>query len=71
MQKWYNKSVGKESVMSMITVNKNVQSEFFMSSMEELVPEDNLFRKIERNIDFAFIYDEVKDLYCCTSGDQV
>ena len=68
MQKWYNKSVGKESVMSMITVNKNVQSEFFMSSMEELVPEDNLFRKIERHIDFAFIYDEVKDLYCEDNG---
>jgi len=36
--------------------------------MEELVPEDSLFRKIDKYIDFSFIYDEVKDLYCATNG---
>lgn len=52
----------------MISINKNVQSEFFMSSMEELVPADNLFRKIDRYIDFTFIYDEVKGLYSEDNG---
>lgn len=36
--------------------------------MDELVQEDSLFRKIDACIDFTFIYEEVKDLYCCTNG---
>ena len=36
--------------------------------MDELVAEDSLFRKIDACIDFTFIYEEVKDLYCCTNG---
>ena len=52
----------------MITINKNIQSEILMTTMEELVPEDSLFRKIDKYIDFTFIYDEVKDLYCENNG---
>ena len=52
----------------MITINKNIQSEILMTTMEELVPEDSLFRKIDKYIDFTFIYDEVKDLYCKDNG---
>ena len=48
----------------MITINKNIQSEILMTTMEEIVPEDSLFRKIDKYIDFTFIYDKVKDLYC-------
>ena len=36
--------------------------------MEEIVPENSLFRKIDKYIDFTFIYDEVKDLYCENNG---
>ena len=36
--------------------------------MEEIVPEDSLFRKIDKYIDFTFIYEEVKDLYCDNNG---
>ena len=39
-----------------------------MTTMEELVPEDSLFRKIDKYIDFTFIYEEVKDLYCEDNG---
>ena len=46
------------------TINKNIQSEILMTSMEEIVPEDSLFRKVDKYIDFTFIYEEVKDLYC-------
>ena len=52
----------------MITINKNVQSEILMTTMEEIVPQDSLFRKVDKYIDFAFIYDEVKDLYCSDNG---
>ena len=52
----------------MITINKNIQSEILISTMEELVPQDSLFRMIDKCIDFTFIYDEVKDLYCEDNG---
>ncbi len=32
-------------------------------SLEDLVPEDHLIRKIDKAIDLDFIYDEVKELY--------
>ena len=32
-------------------------------TLENLVPQDHLVRKIERCMDFTFIEDEVKDLY--------
>lgn len=52
----------------MISINKNIQSEILMTTMEEIVPQDSLFRKIDKYIDFTFIYDEVKDLYCDNNG---
>ena len=52
----------------MISINKNIQSEILMTTMEEIVPEDSLFRKIDKYIDFTFIYDKVKELYCENNG---
>ena len=52
----------------MISINKNIQSEILMTTMEEIVPEDSLFRKIDKYIDFTFIYDKVKNLYCENNG---
>ena len=52
----------------MITINKNIQSEILMTTMEELVPKDSLFRKVDKYIDFTFIYEEVKELYCDNNG---
>ena len=52
----------------MLTINKNIQSEILMTTMEEIVPQDSLFRKVDKYIDFTFIYDEVKDLYCSNNG---
>ena len=54
--------------MKMISINKNIQSEILMTTMEELVPEDSLFRKVDKYIDFTFIYEKVKDLYCSDNG---
>ena len=52
----------------MISINRNIQSEILMTTMEEIVPQDSLFRKVAKYIDFTFIYDEVKDLYCDNNG---
>lgn len=37
-------------------------------ALDELVPQDHLVRKIEKVIDFSFIYDLVKDLYSADQG---
>ncbi len=37
-------------------------------SLDELVPQDHLVRKIEHSIDFSFIYDLVEDRYCLDNG---
>jgi len=37
-------------------------------SIEELVPKDHLLRKIDKVIDFSFIREKVKDLYCADNG---
>jgi len=34
----------------------------------QLVPEDHLLRKIDKTIDFTFIYKKVEDLYCKDNG---
>ena len=34
-----------------------------MVSLDEMVPEDHLVRKLEKAINFSFIYDLVEDLY--------
>jgi transposase len=37
-------------------------------SIEEMVPKDHLLRKIDKVIDFGFIREKVKDLYCADNG---
>lgn len=44
------------------------QHQLEMVTLEELVPQDHLLRKIERHIDFSFIHDEVRHLYCEDNG---
>ena len=39
-----------------------------MLSLDDLVPKDHLVRKIEAAIDWSFIYDLVKPLYCDDNG---
>lgn len=39
------------------------QLEFEFVSIEELVPEDHLLRKIDRYIDFSFIPEKVRPYY--------
>ena len=41
----------------MLRTNKNIQQELLLCTMEDLVPENSIFRKIDKYIDFNFIYD--------------
>jgi transposase len=44
------------------------QQDLEMVSVESLVPSGHLLRKIERVVDFSFIHDRVKHLYCEDNG---
>lgn len=52
----------------MLSKKENIQSEMILYTLEDLVPEDSLYRKIDKYIDFTFIYDKVKDLYSENNG---
>jgi len=54
----------------MMTEQKTVQLKLInhIITIEDLVPQDHFLRKVERLIDFSFIYEEVRDLYCKDNG---
>ena len=52
----------------MLVQKEDAQNKIILYTMEDLVPKDSLFRKIDKYIDFDFIYDEVKDMYCAMNG---
>ena len=52
----------------MITKSGRKSSQIEMVSLDQLVPEDHILRKIDENIDFSFIYDLVEEKYCTDNG---
>lgn len=44
------------------------QNELEFVDIETLVPKDHLLRKIDRHVDFSFIYEKVEHLYCSDNG---
>ncbi len=44
------------------------QSRLEMVTLEQLVPADHLLRQIDDVVDFSFIHDRVRDLYCRDNG---
>jgi transposase len=44
------------------------QSTLEFVCIDELVPPDHLLRKVDKHIDFRFIHDRVKGLYCADNG---
>ncbi len=52
----------------MLTKKNNKTSQVQIVSLEELVPQDHLLRKIENAMDWSFIYDLVKDSYSQDKG---
>lgn len=69
----FNNYIGRNKKISdeIITINKNTQSEILMTTTEEIVPENSLFHKIDKYIDFTFIYDEVKKCTVIIMGSLV
>jgi hypothetical protein len=60
---------GTVPVPTTLITEKDVQVSFF--SLDQLVPEDHLVRKIENAIDFTFIYDLVQDKYSETGRPSI
>ena len=54
--------------ISMITKNNKTIDQIQMVSIEQLVPQDHILRKIDAAIDFDFIYDLVEERYCPDNG---
>ncbi len=52
----------------MISKNSKNTNQIEMISIDQLVPEDHLLRKIDKYVDFSFIYDLVEDKYCSDNG---
>ncbi len=52
----------------MLNERPQTQSALEFVCIDELVPSDHLLRKIDAKVDFDFIHDLVKDLYCQDNG---
>ncbi len=52
----------------MLTERAGVQVKMHCITIEDVVPKDHFLRKLEAAVDFSFIYDEVRDLYCSDNG---
>ena len=44
------------------------QGQYELVMLEELVPQDHFLRKVDAAVDFSFIHDMCKDLYCPDNG---
>jgi len=52
----------------MMTQRENVQIKLHSVTIEDLVPQDHFLRKLAALVDFSFIYDVVRDMYCHVTG---
>ena len=52
----------------MMTRMDNKQMKFHLVTIENLVPEDHFLRKLDRLVDFSFIYEEIEGCYCQNNG---
>lgn len=52
----------------MLRSNRDKQQNYELVSIEDLVPDDHMLRKIDKYIDFSFIDEKVRHLYCQDNG---
>jgi transposase len=52
----------------MLTKNGHIQSKLEAVIIDDLISEDHVLKKIDKYIDFKFIYDLVEDKYCLDNG---
>lgn len=55
-------------MLNMLRSNREKQQAYEFVSIEELVPQDHLLRKVDKYIDFSFIDEKVRPLYCADNG---
>ena len=55
-------------VIKMLVKNAEQRNLIEFVSLEEMVPQDHLLRKIDEAIDFPRIYEFVEELYCEDNG---
>ena len=47
---------------------ENIKDEIILMTLSEIVPKDHFLRKVDKAIDFKFIYDLTEEYYSHTSG---
>ena len=47
---------------------KEKRQEAVMLIMDDMIPEDHILKQIDKYVDFDFIYELVKDMYCLDNG---
>ena len=52
----------------MLTQHENMQIKMHCLTIEDLVPQDHFLRRLGATVEFSFIYDEVRELYCNNNG---
>ena len=52
----------------MMKQNAGIQLGMFAPSLEEIVPSDHFLRRLDRAVNFDFIYDELAPYYCANNG---
>ncbi|MFE4714768.1 IS1182 family transposase [Paenibacillus sp. NPDC056722] len=52
----------------MLRAKREKQQAYEFVSIEDLVPQDHLLRKVDKYIDFSFIDEKVRPLYCVDNG---
>lgn len=55
-------------VFFMLNEKETTQSKMELVIIDNLVPENHILRKIDKHINFSFIYDLTRDLYCHDNG---
>ena len=57
-----------QAVKEMLKQRREKQQQMELVIMEQMVPEDHFLRKVDRAVDFSFIYDLCAPLYCADNG---
>lgn len=52
----------------MLTRRENMQLKMHSVTIEDMVPTDHFLRKLDAILDFSFIYEKVRNLYCENNG---
>ena len=52
----------------MMTKTEFTQSRFHMLTINDMVPETHLLRKIHSLVDFSFVYEQLEGAYCIGNG---